>query len=89
MVVNEEVSSLCGQQERSMELNKLLTLRELQVVRLLSQDLSHQEIADHLQISKRTVYFHVENALRKTDCRSIVGLVVAFIKEEIRNSELK
>ena len=80
---------MCGQQERSMELNKLLTQRELQVVRLLSQDLSHQEIADHLQISKRTVYFHVENALRKTNCRSIVGLVVAFIKEEIRNSELK
>ena len=80
---------MCGQQERFMELNKLLTQRELQVVRLLSQDLSHQEIADHLQISKRTVYFHVGNALRKTDCRSIVGLVVAFIKEEIRNCELK
>ena len=86
---SKEVDTLVSYQKNNMELKKILTSRELQIVNLLSQDLSYQEIADHLQISKRTVYFHVENALRKTDCRSIVGLVVAFIKEEIRNSELK
>ena len=56
---------------------------------LLSQDLSYQEISDQLQLTKRTVGFHIGNALRQTQYRSNVGLAVAFVKESIEDDTLK
>jgi len=42
-----------------------LTEREVQVLGLVAQGLSNQEIADHLVISERTVRKHVSNVLGK------------------------
>lgn len=53
-----------------------LTDRELDILRLVCQNLSYQEIADELQISKRTVSFHISNMLSKTGHKSLVGLAV-------------
>jgi len=47
-----------------------LTQRELEVLRLLSQDLSNQEIAEALTIELGTVKNHVHNLLRKLDVTS-------------------
>ena len=80
---------MVSHQKTNMELKKILTSRELQIVELLSQDLSYQEIADQLQLTKRTVGFHIGNALRKTQYRSKVGLAVAFVKEKIEDDTLK
>ena len=85
---SKEVGTLVSHQKTNMELKKILTSRELQIVELLSQDLSYQEIADQLQLTKRTVGFHIGNALRKTQYRSNVGLAVAFVKESIEDDTL-
>ena len=86
---SKEVDTLVSYQKTNMELKKILTSRELQIVNLLSQDLSYQEIADQLQLTKRTVGFHIGNALRKTQYRGKVGLAVAFVKEKIEDDTLK
>ena len=57
-----------------------LTRRELEVLDLVSQGLSNQEIADKLFISKRTVDGHKANLILKTGSKNIVHLLVYSIK---------
>jgi DNA-binding winged helix-turn-helix (wHTH) protein/ATP/maltotriose-dependent transcriptional regulator MalT len=47
-----------------------LTVRELEVLRLISNGLSNQAIADRLSISEHTVHRHVANTLSKLDVPS-------------------
>lgn len=53
-----------------------LTDRELEILRLICCNLTYEEIAQKLGITKRTVSFHVSNMLLKTGHKSIVGLAV-------------
>ncbi len=53
-----------------------LTDRELDILRLVCRNMTYQEIADVLHITKRTVSFHISNMLAKTGHKSIVGLAV-------------
>jgi DNA-binding NarL/FixJ family response regulator len=46
-----------------------LTLREAEVVRLLTEGLSNKEIGNQLGITERTVKFHVENVFGKLGVR--------------------
>ena len=52
-----------------------LSLRELQVVELAAAGLSNQQIAEQLEISKRTVDNHISNILNKTKSQNRVALV--------------
>lgn len=52
-----------------------LSDRELQVVELIASGLTNQEIADKLEISKRTVDNHISNILNKTPADNRVALV--------------
>ncbi|MBD1939190.1 MULTISPECIES: helix-turn-helix domain-containing protein [unclassified Microcoleus] len=52
-----------------------LSLRELQVVELVAAGLTNQEIAEQLEISKRTVDNHISNILTKTATHNRVALV--------------
>lgn len=54
----------------------LLTDRELQVLALIAQGLSNQEIADNLGISLPTVKTHVTHILQKNNARDRVQAVV-------------
>lgn len=47
-----------------------LTRREAEVVRLVAEGRSNQQIADRLTVSVRTVHKHLENAFRKLGVRS-------------------
>jgi len=49
--------------------------RELEVLRLLTDEKTSKEIADELFISERTVEAHRKNLLRKTGSSNTVGLV--------------
>jgi ATP/maltotriose-dependent transcriptional regulator MalT len=53
-----------------------LTVREVEVLRLLAMGLSNQEIADRLVLSIRTVQRHVENIYAKTGARGRAAAAV-------------
>ena len=54
---------------------KALTPREIEIVRLISEEYTTAGIAEKLFISPRTVDTHRKNILEKTDSKTIVGLM--------------
>ncbi|AGY58349.1 helix-turn-helix domain-containing protein [Gloeobacter kilaueensis] len=52
-----------------------LSDRELQILELVAQGLTNEDIAAALEISKRTVDNHVSNILQKTRTKNRVELV--------------
>jgi DNA-binding NarL/FixJ family response regulator len=58
-----------------------LSERELDFVKAFSRGLSHKEIADHLNISPRTVEVHKKNCMDKLGFKSDVDLIKFAIKE--------
>lgn len=57
-----------------------ITRREAEILRLVSEGLSNQEIADKLFISKRTVDGHKNSLIVKTGSKNIVDLLIYSIK---------
>jgi DNA-binding CsgD family transcriptional regulator len=62
-----------------------LTVRELQIVRLLAGGRSNAEIAGDLFLSTRTVTTHVSNALRKTGCANRTQLAILSLRGHVRD----
>lgn len=61
-----------------------ITDRELEVLRLLSQELTSKQIAAQLFISERTVETHRKNLMRKTGANNSIGLLrYAYAKKII------
>lgn len=56
-------------------MNKLLTKREIEVLKLIVDEKTSMEIADALDISVRTVETHRKNISHKTKVRNPIGLV--------------
>ncbi|MFN5555496.1 MAG: response regulator [Chryseotalea sp.] len=54
---------------------KLLTEREKEILRLITQEYNNKQIAESLFISERTVETHRKNIFRKTGTNSLVGLI--------------
>jgi DNA-binding NarL/FixJ family response regulator len=52
-----------------------LSDRELQIIDLVASGLTNQDIANKLEISKRTVDNHISNILTKTETDNRVALV--------------
>lgn len=58
----------------------MITERELEVIRLMTDGSSNAEIADELHITPRTVATHIENLMRKLDVHSRVEIVVTALR---------
>jgi len=52
-----------------------LSAREIEIIELVAEGLTNQEIADKLTISKRTVDNHVSNVFTKTGSKNRVALL--------------
>lgn len=52
-----------------------LTGREIEIVKLIAEELSNAQIGDRLFISERTVETHRKNIFRKTNTKSVAGLI--------------
>lgn len=53
----------------------LISPREKEIVALIAQELSNEQIAERLFISLQTVETHRKNIMRKTEAKSAIGLV--------------
>ncbi|SDD43316.1 helix-turn-helix transcriptional regulator [Niabella drilacis] len=56
-----------------------LSKREMEILRLIGEELTTKEIASQLYLSKRTVDTHRQNLMRKLNVRNNVGLIKAAI----------
>lgn len=63
-----------------------LSRREKEVIRGLLDNLSNKEIASQLNISERTVKFHVSNLLQKFNVRRRTDLIVLAFQESSSSS---
>ena len=70
-----------AEQKSPHPLKELLTERELDVLKLLAQGLSDEEIAAELVISKATVRFHVTNVFQKLQLKSRTQAALYAIRE--------
>lgn len=73
-VMEEMVKNKHAKTEKQEEQAKL-TERELEILKLIVQELNNAEIADKLFISERTVETHRKNMIRKFNTKTIVGLI--------------
>jgi DNA-binding NarL/FixJ family response regulator len=60
--------------------NADLSIRELEVLQLISEGLPYKQIADRLSISPRTVESHKNNLLKKLDVTTPIELVKQALK---------
>jgi DNA-binding NarL/FixJ family response regulator len=60
-----------------------LTARETEIVKLIGQELSNAEIGEKLFISERTVETHRKNIFRKTNTKSVAGLMKYAFEKKI------
>lgn len=68
---------------KSKEFHTELSEREMEILILICQGLSNQEIGDKLFISKRTVDKHRANILEKSESKNTAQLVVYAIKNRL------
>lgn len=83
----ELMTEIVKLKEEKKEKTEELTDREIEVLKLVSQGLSNQEIADKLFISKRTVEGHKTLLLQKTGSKNMIGLLIYAINNEIIKME--
>lgn len=60
-----------------------LSDREIEILRLIVDEYTNQEIAEKLYISKRTVDTHRTNLLNKTDSKNTAGLVRYALRNDL------
>ncbi len=61
----------------------LLSLREIEVIELIAKEYTNAKIAEALFISERTVETHRKNIFRKTDTKSVLGLLKYCVDRKI------
>lgn len=61
--------------QHALQSNSKLTDREHEILKLIAQEMSNHEIGNALFISERTVESHRKNIFRKTNTKSVVGLI--------------
>jgi len=83
--VSETITSLVVRQQKKLDQPEepRLTGREIEILKLIAEEMSNAEIADALFISERTVETHRKNMLRKTNNKTIVGLLKYALERQI------
>ena len=61
--------------QKRQEAEQLLTDREVEILQLIAEEKSSREIGEQLSISFRTVDTHRKNLMKKTDTRTVIGLL--------------
>lgn len=81
--ISEELSHLLAERIQIEDDNRILSKRELEVLRLVAKEYSNKQIAKALFISERTVESHRKNIFRKTNTKSVIGLIKYAINNKL------
>lgn len=81
-VSNEILRSLANRNDSEEETYRL-TDREIEILKLIAQEFSNADIAKQLYISERTVETHRKNIYRKTNTKTIVGLIKYAVERKL------
>lgn len=83
--VSEKITSMVVHQQKKLNEPEeaKLTERELEILKLIAQEYSNAQIADTLFISERTVETHRKNMLRKTNNKTVVGLIRYAMEKQL------
>lgn len=71
--------------KRTEEETHNLTERELEILQLICEELSSEQIAEKLFISKRTVDTHRQHIYEKTKCKTIISLIKFALRNNLVN----
>lgn len=71
--VLQEMNRAADNRKQMAEVN--LTVREIEIIKLIEKELSNKQIAETLFLSERTVETHRKNIFRKTQTSSVIGLI--------------
>ncbi len=82
-IIHENVINPSNKSKRSLFDKDYLTKREIEILKLICQQLTTSEIGEKLFISPRTVDGHRNNLLIKTDTKNTAGLVVFAFQQKI------
>ncbi len=75
LVLLKPSSEIAGNPKKQASSVHLLSSRETEILKLITQGLSNNEIATKLFISPKTVNAHRENIMKKLDVHNVIGLV--------------
>ncbi|MBI4931641.1 MAG: response regulator transcription factor [Bacteroidetes bacterium] len=82
----EMMKNIAEKKQLSTEEQKAhLTPREKEIIQLIAKEFSNSQIAEALFISERTVETHRKNIFRKTNTKSLVGLIKYAIENNLTN----
>lgn len=83
--VSEKITTMVVRQQKKLDQPEepKLTERELEILKLIAREYSNAQIADTLFISERTVETHRKNMLRKTNNKTVVGLIRYAIERQL------
>jgi DNA-binding NarL/FixJ family response regulator len=70
-------------QEQDNSDNKLFSKREKEIITLICHEFSTKEIANQLHLSQRTISWHRENIMQKTQAKNAAGLVAFALTHDI------
>lgn len=76
-------SGMGQKHEKSYNPNSPVTAREKEILELICQEFTTQEIAEKLYLSVRTVDGHRNNLLEKTGARNTAGLVIYAVRHDL------
>lgn len=78
------IGNIAGRKPKErLTLETELSEREKEVLVLIANEYTNQEIADKLFISIRTVETHKRNLLEKTGCKNVAGLVMYAVERNL------
>ena len=77
---NNVLRSLVGLSTKKL---KKLTPREMEILALVSESMTNEEIAEKLFLSTKTVKTHVRNIFEKTNIRSRVEAALMYTRHEL------
>lgn len=85
IVLNRYISGLNTIGTSHTEEVNQLSARQMEILKLMGESLSNQEIADHLFISVRTVETHKNHIMKKLNLKNTVDMIKFAIRNNIIN----